>query len=70
MHKNIVGGILLALFAILGTMLFIAWDTTAEMAWSYSKNKCVRVTYKGEVLENGCKLVSGGTLKAETYYVK
>lgn len=50
--------------------LFSFWDLTPEMAWSQSKNRCVKVMQQGKVVPNGCQLVADGKLKAEMYFVK
>ena len=70
MNSFVTKNIVVALFVIFGTALFVSWDSMPEMTWSHSKDKCVKVTKKGEVLQNGCQLVAEGKMRAETYYVK
>lgn len=53
-----------------GAVLFYAIDSTPEMAWSHSKNRCVSVTQRGETIPNGCARIARGELRAERYYVK
>jgi hypothetical protein len=50
--------------------LFYALDATPEMAWSQSKDTCVRVLKHGKRVPNGCQLVADGKLSAERYTVR
>ncbi len=45
-------------------------DSTPEMAWSQSKNRCVRVIHRGNEVPNGCERVDRGELRVESYTVK
>ena len=62
-------GVLVVSIGILGG-LFHLWDSTPEMAWSHSKNRCVGVTQQGKVIPGGCQLVAEGKMRAEKYFVK
>lgn len=57
-------------FMVLATALFQMWDSTPEMAWSHSQERCVSVMQQGKVVPDGCTLVAQGQLKAERYIVK
>lgn len=66
--KNSFAGFVFTATAVFA--LFFVYDTTPEMAWSHSQNRCVHVTQQGKKIQNGCKLVLQGKLRAERYIVE
>ena len=50
--------------------LFLVWDSTPEMTWSQSKDRCVSVTQWGKKIPDGCQMVAKGKLTAERYVIK
>lgn len=69
--KVIVHGLASAIMLTLSVMvLFQSIDSTPQMAWSHSKDRCVGVTVKGETIPDGCERAARGELRVERYIVK
>lgn len=61
---------LISFVAVAVGAIFTIWDSTPQMAWSHSLNKCQAVTRMGKLIPNGCQKVAKGEITAERYFVR